>query len=56
MKTAELSERDRLLDEVATAYLKAAESGQKPAPQEWLARYPHLAVDLEIFFAEAGLV
>jgi hypothetical protein len=43
--------RDRRLAEVVTAYLQAAEAGQAPEPQEWLARHPDLAPDLAEFFA-----
>jgi serine/threonine protein kinase len=43
--------REQLLDEVVTAYLKAVEAGQKPDPAEWLARYPDLADDRKEFFA-----
>lgn len=45
------SERDLRLDELATAYLKELELGQKPAQAEWLARYPDLADELAGFFA-----
>src|SRR5262245_11794575 len=41
------SQRDRLLDEVVTAYLKAVESGEAPDRDEWLARHPDLADDLD---------
>jgi WD40 repeat protein len=43
--------RERRLDEVVTAYLKAVETGRAPKPNEWLARYPDLAPELEAFFA-----
>jgi WD40 repeat protein/serine/threonine protein kinase len=49
---AESTEQERLLDEVATAYIKAREAGQAPDPRDWLARYPQLAADLEVFFAD----
>jgi WD40 repeat protein/serine/threonine protein kinase len=45
----ESSERDRRLDEVITAYLKAIEAGEMPDRQEWLARHPDLAADLAAF-------
>jgi WD40 repeat protein len=38
-------------ESVITTYWKAVEAGQAPLPQEWIARYPHLAADLEAFFA-----
>jgi serine/threonine-protein kinase len=44
------SERDRRLDELVTAYLKAVEAGEKPNREEWLARHPDLASDLAAFF------
>src|SRR6516225_7924529 len=45
-------DRERLLDEVVTAYLKEVQAGHKPEPQEWLARYQELAADLAEFFAD----
>jgi WD40 repeat protein len=45
------ADRDRRLDEVATAYLKAVEAGEKPDTQEWLNRHPDLAGELATFFA-----
>jgi hypothetical protein len=45
------SERERRLDEVVTAYLKAVEAGQHPEPKDWLQRYPDLAAELSAFFA-----
>src|ERR1043165_214096 len=45
------SERERRLDEIVTAYLKAAEADQKPDAKEWLARYPDFAAELTDFFA-----
>jgi hypothetical protein len=44
-------DREELLDEVITAYLKAAESGQDADPDTWLRRYPDLAEELIEFFA-----
>src|SRR5215468_639145 len=45
-------DRERLLDEVVTAYLKEARTGRTPEPEVWLARYPDLAPDLAEFFAD----
>jgi hypothetical protein len=45
------TDRERQLDEIITAYLKACEAGAKPDPDEWLARYPQLAAELAEFFA-----
>jgi WD40 repeat protein/predicted Ser/Thr protein kinase len=44
------TERERLLDEVVTAYLKAAEAGRAPDRAELLARHPELAAELVAFF------
>jgi serine/threonine-protein kinase len=46
-----IMDRELLLDEVVTAYLKAVEAGHGGEPDEWLARYPDLAVELAEFFA-----
>src|ERR1700722_16933352 len=46
-----LSERDRRLDVIVTAYLKAIEAGEHPEPNDWLERYPDLAAELSAFFA-----
>jgi hypothetical protein len=46
-----LSEHDRRLDEIVTAYLKAVEAGDNPEPNDWLQRYPDLAAELSAFFA-----
>ena len=45
-------ERERELDEVIAAYLEAAEHGLAPNRHDWLARYPHLADELEAFLAD----
>jgi hypothetical protein len=47
---SEKPERERRLDEVVTAYLKAVEAGEKPNRDEWLARHPDLAGELATFF------
>jgi serine/threonine-protein kinase len=49
-------DREQLLDEVITAYLKAAESGQGADPDIWLQRYPDLAEELtEFFFCQRNI-
>jgi eukaryotic-like serine/threonine-protein kinase len=45
-------DRDRLLDEAVTAWLKAADSGTAPDPRLLLERYPSLAPELLEFFAD----
>src|SRR5262245_41074573 len=47
-------DREQRLDEVVTAYLLAVESGARPDPAAWLARYPDLADGLAEFFADEG--
>jgi WD40 repeat protein/tRNA A-37 threonylcarbamoyl transferase component Bud32 len=51
MDLSDKAERERRLDEVATAYLKEIEAGRAPVQAEWLARYPELAGELADFFA-----
>src|SRR5262245_55641859 len=48
----DVQQRERRLDEVATAYLKALEAGRPPDCSAWLARYPDLAEDLKEFFRD----
>lgn len=45
------NDRERRLDEVVAAWVKAREAGGKPDVREWLARHPDLAPELESFFA-----
>src|SRR5262245_48382408 len=45
------ADRERQLDEVVTAYLKAVEAGNAPDRDQLLARHPELAADLAAFFA-----
>jgi serine/threonine-protein kinase len=45
-------DREALLDEVVTAYLKEARAGRTPDMAAWQARYPELAADLAEFFAD----
>src|SRR5262249_60730789 len=54
MKTDYLEsiEREEQVNEVLVGYLKAAQAGQATTPQELLERYPALAEDLELFFAD----
>src|SRR6516164_4632956 len=49
-------DREALLDEVVTAYLKEARAGRAPQPEAWLARYPQLAPELAEFFADRAAV
>jgi eukaryotic-like serine/threonine-protein kinase len=49
-------ERDQVLDEVLTAYLKAVDAGEPPDRRELLARHPELAPDLERFFADQDAI
>jgi tRNA A-37 threonylcarbamoyl transferase component Bud32 len=49
-------DREQLLDEVVTAYLKEAQAGRMPEPAAWLDRYPELAQELTEFFADRASV
>src|SRR5262245_32356113 len=49
-------DRERLLDDVVTAYLKEARAGPTTEPEAWLARYPELASDLAEFFADRAAI
>jgi WD40 repeat protein len=52
LEATTICDRERLLDEVVTAYLKELQAGHKPEPQAWLARYPQLEAELAEFFAD----
>ncbi|HEY7428822.1 MAG TPA: serine/threonine-protein kinase [Gemmataceae bacterium] len=45
-------DREQRLDEAVTAFLEVQESGRQPQREEWLARYPEVAEELEEFFAD----
>jgi serine/threonine-protein kinase len=47
-----LSEREEQFGEIAFAYLRAREEGQRPNPREWLARYPGFVSELADFIAD----
>jgi serine/threonine protein kinase/Tfp pilus assembly protein PilF len=47
-----IPEREQLLDEVVTAYLREVTAGQTPDRKELLARHPVLAAELAEFFAD----
>jgi tRNA A-37 threonylcarbamoyl transferase component Bud32 len=50
-ETTDESGRGPLGKQIILAYLKAVEEGQKPDPNDILARYPDLAAELGVFFA-----
>jgi hypothetical protein len=45
-------DRDQLLDELATQYLKEVEAGRTPDRQAWLTGHLELASELAAFFAD----
>jgi serine/threonine-protein kinase len=47
-------DREQLLDQVITAYLKDVEAGRQPDRDAWLARYPDLSEELLEFLASMG--
>src|SRR5689334_11375151 len=46
-----VEDREGRLDAAVAEYLQAAEAGNEPEGQEWLARHPDLAPELERFLA-----
>ena len=51
-ESASVSEREERFGEIAFAYLRAREQGQRPDPRDWLTRYPEFAPELTSFFAD----
>ena len=49
-------DRDRLLDQVITDYLKALQAGETAEPAAWCRRYPELAAELSAFFADRARI
>jgi tetratricopeptide (TPR) repeat protein/tRNA A-37 threonylcarbamoyl transferase component Bud32 len=46
--------RELRVNEIIASYLEAVERGESPDQQAYLARYPELASDLSLFFADLG--
>src|SRR5438270_908661 len=46
------TDREERLDEAVACYLRAAQNGQPPARDEFLAAYPDLTPELEAFLAD----
>jgi WD40 repeat protein len=51
MSATDIIDREQQLDEILAAYLEAVEKGWAPDRRRLLACYPHLAEDLDRFFA-----
>ena len=49
-----MTEREQKLNEAIAAYYEAVEAGSPPNRDEFLARYPDLAVDLASFLDNKG--
>src|SRR5205807_957130 len=45
-------DRDRRANEAIAAYLGAVDAGRAPDRRQWLARYPDLAAELEVFLTD----
>ncbi len=45
-------DREERLDQILAEYYQETEAGQTPEKQEFLARHPDLATELEEFFAD----
>src|SRR5947208_3447610 len=54
-ETLDYPSREGRVNAAIAAYLAAVDAGQNATPQEWLARYPDLAVELGAFFADQSL-
>src|SRR6516164_6336092 len=52
MTLSTLCEPENELEDVILTYLTAVDTGQAPARQEFLNRYPHFAPELAAFFAD----
>jgi serine/threonine protein kinase len=53
---SDLSEREERFGEIAFAFLRAAEEGGRPDPNEWLARYPEFGDELAGFLNDLQAV
>jgi serine/threonine-protein kinase len=56
MHDGDLAEREERLGEICSDWLECAERGEAPDREEWLARHPEFAPELEEFLADAERV